>query len=100
MAASWPSRMESNGPSPRGTSSGSTAEFSWGFCVSTAFSFTFSWGRAKLPFLFGQILKLRTFQRPAGLQHGVNHTLVLHAHWAQDRYFRGQSAGHADGHTD
>src|ERR1017187_4649270 len=88
-AASWPSRIESNGPFPETAS----RRVSWGFCVSTAFSPSF------LSRWF-QILKLRTFQRPAGLQYGRNHTLVVHAHGTQYSYFSGQSAGHPDGHPD
>src|ERR1017187_2191265 len=96
MAANWKDsrifcserrRAFSNGPASGSASGG----FSWGFCGSTAFSLSFILRRFK-------ILKLGTFQRPAGLQHGRNDTLVVHAHGAQHSYFGGQSAGHADGH--
>src|ERR1035437_9441431 len=88
IAASWPSRIESNGP-PSASASGG---FSWGFCVSTAFSLSFLLRRF-------QVLKLRTFQRPAGLQHGCNDALVVHTHGAQHGYLGGQSTGQADGHS-
>src|ERR1039457_4257168 len=87
MAVSWPSRIESNGP-PSASASGA---LSLGFSVSTAFSIRFLSRRF-------QILKLGTFQRPAGLQHGRDHTLIVHAHGAQHGYFDGHSSGHADGH--
>src|ERR1035441_4949802 len=87
MAVSWPSRIESNGP-PSASASGT---LSWGFSVSTAFSIRFLSHRF-------QILKFGTFQRPAGLQHGGDYTLIVHAHGAQHGYFYGHSAGHTDGH--